>query len=51
MRRPEFMAGLAAGAAAWPLAAHAQQRVVPVMGFLSPQSPDDKNVTFRSSRA
>ena len=49
LRRREFIAGLG-GAAAWPVAASAQQRAMPVIGWLSPRNANTDDLVLPAFR-
>ena len=50
MRRREFIGLVSGAAASWPLATHAQQPAMPVVGFLDTRSPDGMTDRLRAFR-
>src|SRR6266487_3370930 len=50
MKRRKLLLGLAGAAVAWPLAARAQQRASPILGFLSARSAEDSAASLKAFR-
>ena len=50
MRRRDFIKVIAGSAAAWPLAARAQQAAIPVIGFLSFRSANESETSIVAFR-